>query len=81
MSADHLIDALWQGAPPRSAAENLRTYVHGLRAALGTEAIRGHGRTGYVLVAEAEQVDSAEFLDTATRGRATLAAVCRLVVT
>jgi DNA-binding SARP family transcriptional activator/tetratricopeptide (TPR) repeat protein len=74
VSADHLVEALWQGAPPRSAPENLRVYLHGLRAALGAAAIRGSGRNGYVLVAEPEQLDSAEFLDIAARGRIALGA-------
>ncbi|GLY97872.1 BTAD domain-containing putative transcriptional regulator [Actinoplanes sp. NBRC 103695] len=74
MAVDQLAETMWQGTPPRSATENLRTYVHRLRAALGAEVIHGRGRTGYVLDIAPEQVDSAEFLDTAGHGRATLAA-------
>ncbi|MEU0912417.1 AfsR/SARP family transcriptional regulator [Streptomyces althioticus] len=34
-SVDELIDALWGCAPPRSAAQTIRTYVHRLRRVLG----------------------------------------------
>lgn len=41
-SADMLIDELWDGHPPRSAAATLQMYVSGLRRTLDPE----HGRTG-----------------------------------
>ncbi|MCO6752764.1 winged helix-turn-helix domain-containing protein, partial [Streptomyces sp. IpFD-1.1] len=34
VSVDELIDAVWGGVPPRSAAQTIRTYVHRLRRAL-----------------------------------------------
>ena len=70
VSADHLVETLWNGAPPPSASANLRTYVHRIRAALGADLIRGRGRAGYVLDVTEEQLDSAQFLSLATRGMA-----------
>lgn len=56
-----LIDALWTGSPPVSAAGNLRTYVHGLRRTLGTGVIAGNGRSGYRIDPVQVWVDVWEF--------------------
>ncbi|WP_191248394.1 AfsR/SARP family transcriptional regulator [Amycolatopsis deserti] len=56
VSADALTDVLWPGRAPRSAAANLRTYVHGLRRVLGD---RIEGRAGgYLLHAAPEELDA-----------------------
>ncbi|MBU2667100.1 hypothetical protein KOI35_26690 [Actinoplanes bogorensis] len=59
--SDELIDSLWAVTPPASAAGNLRTYVHGLRRALGRDVIAGDGRTGYRIDPQSVRVDAWEF--------------------
>ncbi|MGW0193440.1 AfsR/SARP family transcriptional regulator [Nonomuraea sp. NPDC003201] len=44
---DSLIDALWNGKPPRSARKGLQVYVHRLRHTLGSADRIGYGRNGY----------------------------------
>src|SRR5690349_13557459 len=68
LSADRLADALWDGAPPRSARSNLRGYVHGLRTALGPDLLVGRSRSAYALEAPRDLVDSTLFLDAVKRG-------------
>jgi DNA-binding SARP family transcriptional activator len=53
---DRLIDGIWGATPPRSAAANLRSYIHGLRTAIGPEMIVALAG-GYALAADAGQVD------------------------
>src|SRR5215467_1236981 len=57
VSADRLIDELWSGGPPASAAKVLQGYVSQLRRVLPPEAIVTHG-SGYLLDAD---TDAAEF--------------------
>ncbi|HEX7306382.1 AfsR/SARP family transcriptional regulator [Lentzea sp.] len=73
-SVDRLLDALWGAAPPRTAAENLRGYVHQLRRALGDPARVEHRPPGYVLRVRADELDSARFEDLVERGRTAFAA-------
>lgn len=47
-----LTEALWGGSPPPSAAENLRSYVHGLRRVLGSALPGGNGRIGHRLTTD-----------------------------
>lgn len=66
VSTDVLADALWSSGPPRSAAANIRTYVHSLRRGLAehdTElADRIEARSsGYVLHAAPDEVDRTVF--------------------
>jgi DNA-binding SARP family transcriptional activator len=65
---DRLVDALWQGQQPPTAITTLRSLVSRLRKALG-DATRIEARpSGYLLVVDAEDVDSSRFealLDTA----------------
>jgi DNA-binding SARP family transcriptional activator/tetratricopeptide (TPR) repeat protein len=48
VGSDRIIDALWDGHPPRRAEQNVATLVSRLRAALGSAAILG-ARGGYRL--------------------------------
>ncbi len=60
VSASRLIDDLWEGNPPPSAANTLQTYVHALRSVLpsGTLMTRDGG---YELVVDPGQIDAREF--------------------
>jgi DNA-binding SARP family transcriptional activator len=60
VSSDRLIDELWAGKPPGTAAKALQGYVLSLRKQLGPEAIETVG-AGYRLKVAAEQVDVHEF--------------------
>jgi DNA-binding SARP family transcriptional activator/tetratricopeptide (TPR) repeat protein len=57
-----LIDALWGFSAPPSAANNLRTYVHGLRQVLRGDLITGNGRPGYRLRTDLLWTDTQQFL-------------------
>jgi DNA-binding SARP family transcriptional activator/outer membrane protein assembly factor BamB len=70
VSTDRLIDALWSGTPPPTAAKVLQNLVSQLRRALGAE----HGAVvtrapGYALVVPAEDVDARRFERLAAEGR------------
>lgn len=73
LPTDYLVDVLWPEPPPRSARENLRGYVHRLRAVLGADVLVGH-RPGYTLAVSPDQVDSTRFVALAERCAAALAA-------
>jgi len=69
---ERIVDDMWPDNPPRSAVENVRTYVHQLRSLLGS----GSGRSvleshpgGYRLVVEPEDLDMTRFLRLANEGR------------
>lgn len=63
---DALVEVLWPGSPPRSAAANLRTYVHSLRRRLAEadpeleERIQGRAG-GYLVTVSPEELDYARF--------------------
>src|SRR4051812_43043747 len=59
VSADRLIEELWEGQPPATAAKSLQVHISRLRRALGD----GHvvTRGGYVLEVEPEHVDAIRF--------------------
>ncbi|MGH8992765.1 MAG: AfsR/SARP family transcriptional regulator, partial [Acidimicrobiia bacterium] len=59
VSADVLVDALWDDAPPRTAAHTLRTYVSRLRSVLGDTVTSSPG--GYALVLGSDQLDAGRF--------------------
>ncbi|MEV7990278.1 BTAD domain-containing putative transcriptional regulator [Micromonospora sp. NPDC085948] len=69
---DQLVDELWQGRPPKTAAGNVKTYVWALRRALRSpgapEPTILAGATGYRLVLDGQTVDSLTFDDLAQRG-------------
>ncbi|WP_116952652.1 AfsR/SARP family transcriptional regulator [Jiangella endophytica] len=72
VSADMLLEALWDGPPPRSARANLQVYVHRLRRLLGDDRIVHH-RSGYQLVVRPGEADDEDFQRLAADGSAALA--------
>jgi len=73
VSTDHLLDAVWTGRPPRTAADNLRLYVHRLRRLLGEDRIvRSSG--GYAVIVADDELDVERFEAASDRGRSLLAA-------
>ncbi|MEZ0071297.1 BTAD domain-containing putative transcriptional regulator [Planotetraspora sp. GP83] len=68
-----LIEALWGDAPPRTASDNLRLYVHQLRRALGRDRIVRTGM-GYVLEVHPGELDADRFEALAEQGTIALAA-------
>ena len=72
VSADRLIDELYGGAVPATAAKSLQAHVSRLRRALG-----GDGRVqtrprGYVLALEGDEVDADRFVELLNEGRRAL---------
>jgi DNA-binding SARP family transcriptional activator/streptogramin lyase len=68
ISADRLIDELWEGRPPESAGKALQVHISQLRKVIGAERIetRGHG---YLLRIDRGELDAerlAEALDRAS---------------
>src|SRR5258708_7909280 len=72
VASDELIDALWGDVQPASAANNLRSYVYGLRRALGEDLITGSGRPGYRLHTDRLSSDLDEFHALCAQGEAAL---------
>ncbi|MFF5235358.1 BTAD domain-containing putative transcriptional regulator [Dactylosporangium sp. NPDC000521] len=70
-STERLIEELWPDGPPPSAARNVATYVWSLRRSLGSQQIV-NTPTGYRIMADPRQVDSAVFADDVGRGFAEL---------
>ena len=62
VSTDVLVDVLWPGSPPRSAAANVRTYVHSLRRLLDNRI--EHRPGGYLLRAAPDEIDLCRFEQT-----------------
>ena len=60
VSSDRLIDELWHGNPPGTAAKALQGYISSLRKQLGQETVETVG-AGYRLNVAAEQVDARDF--------------------
>src|SRR5438067_10913660 len=62
VSAERLIDELWDGTPPSGAAGTLQSYVSRLRSALGPAPTIIARESGYVLdVFDHESVDARRF--------------------
>ncbi len=57
---DLLIDGLWGEEPPETAKNTLQTYVYRLRQVLGDDRISSEAG-GYVLRADAAEIDAAQF--------------------
>ena len=72
VTSERLIDQLWGERPPASAAKTLQGYVSHLRRALGSGVLLTQG-SGYVLAADAGQVDAERFARLAADGRVELA--------
>jgi DNA-binding SARP family transcriptional activator/DNA polymerase III delta prime subunit len=72
VSTDSLIDVVWPEDPPRSAAANLRTYVHSLRRVLTEERIH-RGPAGYRIAVAREELDTTAFADHVTAARRAMA--------
>ncbi|WP_380283357.1 BTAD domain-containing putative transcriptional regulator [Kitasatospora purpeofusca] len=69
LSAEALVEALWDDAPPRTARKNLQVYVSGLRRLVAAEPGNGaapvvrisHQAGGYVLHAAEDGLDALRF--------------------
>ncbi|WP_307832151.1 AfsR/SARP family transcriptional regulator [Prauserella cavernicola] len=73
VSKDHLAEVLWPDSPPASAAANLRTYVHFLRARLeGSGAGLERSSSGYLLTVEPGLLDTTLFEDRLAEARTAL---------
>ncbi|MFD8493210.1 BTAD domain-containing putative transcriptional regulator [Amycolatopsis sp. NPDC059657] len=77
VSTDLLVDVLWPEAAPRSAAANIRTYVHSLRRRLAecdadlAERIQSRA-SGYILTASPDELDHVRFDNLATAAQQAL---------
>jgi len=69
VSADRLIDELWEGRPPATAPNTMQVHVSKLRKALPGAALRTRP-PGYVLEVDAERVDVRRFERLVRDGRA-----------
>jgi len=84
ITADAIAEALWEGAPPRTARKTVQIYVHRLRRLLGDDDRIGHSETGYRLDTGPSEVDARVFENlvdqaTATRARGDLHGADRLL--
>ncbi len=73
VSADRLVEALWNESPPPSAANTLQGYVSHLRRAVGSGLILTRP-PGYLLAVERAAVDAGRFERLVVEGRAARAA-------
>ncbi len=71
VSVDRLVEALWPGEPPETAAHAIQVYVSQLRKALGAERLVTRV-PGYVLELEPERVDLHRFARLVDDGRTAL---------
>ena len=70
VSVDRLVETLWPGDPPETAAHAVQVYVSQLRKALGP--VIATRAPGYVLELDPEHVDAHRFSRLAQEGRAAL---------
>src|SRR3954463_4834584 len=66
--SDRLVDELWEGRAPRTAAKTLQTYVSQLRRTLGEEAILTRA-PGYLLNVPSGALDAERFTAQALAAR------------
>lgn len=73
VSVDALVDRVWRGDPPRTAATALRVHIDRLRSTMrrGDVSRLVTGEGGYRLVVERDELDSLRFEDSLRRGRTT----------
>ncbi|GAA3224566.1 BTAD domain-containing putative transcriptional regulator [Actinocorallia longicatena] len=71
VSAERLIDAVWEGTPPANSANALQALMSRLRAVIGAGAVES-GPGGYRLAGA--ETDAAEFERLVARGRSALTA-------
>ncbi len=73
VSADRLVEDLWDGRPPETARHTLQGYVYRLRRALGPDGWRLEScPPGYRLKVSPDELDAQRFQDLADAGRAAL---------
>lgn len=71
LSRDRLIDDLWAGKPPATAAGVVQNYISQLRKSLGATVVRTSG-PGYAIDIEADALDIVIFADLVEQARAAL---------
>ena len=69
VSVDVLVDALWSGTPPRTAATAIQNFVSGLRKLLGSDRLVTK-TPGYVLLVDEEELDATRVDRLVARARA-----------
>ena len=73
VSVGRLREDLWEGSPPRGAAQTIQSHVSNLRRALGRDRIENQSGVGYRLVLrDGDEIDALAFADEVERGRALL---------
>jgi DNA-binding SARP family transcriptional activator/tetratricopeptide (TPR) repeat protein len=72
VAAGALIDAVWDHAPPRTAAKNLQVYIHHLRRLLGDDRIVWQP-PGYTATVDPAELDAQVFHELVTQGRQAIA--------
>src|SRR3954447_19221971 len=72
VSADHLIEDLWDGQPPATAPKTLQVHISRLRRVLGEDGPISTSRGGYILQAEPDQIDARRFQKLISEGRQAL---------
>ncbi|MQA13771.1 MAG: AAA family ATPase [Pseudonocardiaceae bacterium] len=74
VSAERLIDDMWESDPPETARHTLQGYVYRLRQALGPDGWRLQSRApGYLLKTSPDELDARRFQTLAEQGREALA--------
>lgn len=69
VSVDALIEALWSGTPPRTAATAIQNFVSELRKLLGSERLVTKA-PGYALLVDDEELDAARLESLVARAKA-----------
>jgi DNA-binding SARP family transcriptional activator len=67
LSVDELMNAVWDGAQPRTARKNLQVYISALRKIAGSRV--QHASYGYSLRVKPDEVDLLQFAGLAAAGR------------
>jgi DNA-binding SARP family transcriptional activator len=72
VSADRLIEDLWEGEPPPTAAKTLQVHISRLRRAFGDDGPIATARGGYTLETDPAQIDARRFESLVAAGSAAL---------